>query len=84
MNSTNNQNPLHNSELERALKKRAKEYLERKAVWKAINEYIYEKYLKRQNKPKHGLIKLRKKYIKLGIYFIVMTLIIILYAYLQN
>lgn len=50
----------------------------------STNEYIYEKYLKRQNRPKHGLIKLRKKYIKLGIYFIVMTLIIILYAYLQN
>ena len=32
MNSTNNQNPLHNSELEQALKKRAKEYLEHKAV----------------------------------------------------
>lgn len=85
MNNKNTQNPLHSPELERALKKRAKEDLERKAMEKARNEYNYEQYLKRQRQAEaKARFKLRKnQYIKPGIYLIVMILII-LYAYLQN
>ena len=58
----NTQNPLHSPELERALKKRAKEDLERKAMEKARNEYNYEQYLKRQKQVEvKARFKLRKK-----------------------
>ena len=36
------QSPLYNPDLERALKRRAQEDLERKAMEKARNEYNYE------------------------------------------
>lgn len=80
-----NQNSPRSPELERALKRRAKEDLERKAMEKARNEYNYEQYLKKQERAEaKARFKLRKRqYIKPGIYLIVMILII-LYAYLQN
>ena len=80
-----NQNPLHSPELERALKRRAQEDLERKAMEKARNEYNYEQYMKKRERAEaKARFKFRRRqYIKPGIYLIVMILII-LYAYLQN
>lgn len=79
------QSPLYNPDLERALKRRAQEDLERKAMEKARNEYNYEQYMKKRERAEaKARFKLRRRqYIKPGIYLIVMILII-LYAYLQN
>lgn len=79
------QSPLYNPDLERALKRRAQEDLERKAMEKARNEYNYEQYMKKRERAEaKARFKFRRRqYIKPGIYLIVMILII-LYAYLQN
>ena len=51
-----NQNPLHSPELERALKKRAQEDLERKAMEKARNEYNYEQYMRKRERAEAKVV----------------------------
>lgn len=80
-----NENPLHSKELERALQKKAKEELERKAMEKTRNEYNYNQYIKRKEKAEaKARRKLRMKHSIKPIIFLIVMLLLCLYAYSQE
>ena len=78
-------NPFYNEAVEHALKQRAKENLERKAMEKARNEYNYEQYMKKKEraeaKARH---KIRSQQSKAPLIFLIGVILICLYVYLYQ
>lgn len=77
--------PFYNEAIEQALKQRAQEDLERKAMEKARNEYNYEQYMKKKERAEaKARNKIRIQNSRNPIIFLIIVLLICLYVYLYQ